>query len=229
MSEQIPYTLPPFPPPQGGLNPEPRCACVLLLDVSGSMQGEPIDLLNAALPEFKADVFADTLARKRIEVALITFGRTVELVTDFAPPENFDPPALVADGLTPMGEAINRAIDLVEERKRYYKRQPLSYFRPWIVLISDGEPTDGDLWKSAASRVHRGEVDKSFLFFAIGVEDSDMDVLNAISSKPSKKLRGLRFRELFLWLSASLNSVSQSSPGDKIALPSTTGWEDVEL
>jgi len=50
-------------------NPEPRCPCVLLLDTSGSMQGEPINALNNGLRAFKDDLIKDALASKRVEVA----------------------------------------------------------------------------------------------------------------------------------------------------------------
>ena len=34
-------------------NPDPRCACVLVLDTSGSMHGERIAELNAGLVAFR--------------------------------------------------------------------------------------------------------------------------------------------------------------------------------
>jgi hypothetical protein len=39
------------------VNPEPRCACVLLLDTSGSMLGDPINALNEGLKVFKLRLF----------------------------------------------------------------------------------------------------------------------------------------------------------------------------
>jgi uncharacterized protein with von Willebrand factor type A (vWA) domain len=39
-------TQKPFGTDDFALNPEPRCPCLLLLDVSGSMAGEPITELN---------------------------------------------------------------------------------------------------------------------------------------------------------------------------------------
>ncbi|HZT43678.1 MAG TPA: hypothetical protein VFA07_16045 [Chthonomonadaceae bacterium] len=43
-------------------NPEPRCACVLLLDTSNSMQGDAISALNAGLRSFKANLIQNPLA-----------------------------------------------------------------------------------------------------------------------------------------------------------------------
>src|SRR5512138_3628532 len=58
-------------------NPEPRCPVVLLLDVSGSMAGRPIDELNQGLQEFARVLKDDRLASLRVEVAVITFGGQV--------------------------------------------------------------------------------------------------------------------------------------------------------
>jgi len=65
------------------------------------------------------------------------------------------------------------------------------------------------------------------VFFAVGVEDAKMDILAAISTREPLKLRGLSFRELFLWLSQSMQSVSRSSPGDKLTLPAPSGWAEI--
>ena len=53
-------------------NPEPRCPCLLLLDVSGSMRGAPIRELNQGLIQFKDELYADSLAANRVEVGLPT-------------------------------------------------------------------------------------------------------------------------------------------------------------
>ena len=63
-------------------NPEPRCPCILLLDTSGSMKGEPIAQLNEGLVVFKDELTADPLAQKRVEVALKRVGARVELTVD---------------------------------------------------------------------------------------------------------------------------------------------------
>ncbi len=61
-------------------NPEPRVPCILLLDTSGSMGGEPIRELNEGLQLYEQELKKDDLAVKRVEVCIITFGGKVEVV-----------------------------------------------------------------------------------------------------------------------------------------------------
>jgi uncharacterized protein YegL len=204
-------------------NPEPRCACVLLLDVSGSMSGRAIDALNEGLRAFAGDLGTDPLARQRVEVAVVTFGGDgVQVVDEFVTAGQFEPTRLKAGGGTPMGEGIVRAIDLVESRKAQYKANGIVYYRPWVFLITDGEPTDD--WKEAAGRVRAAEAANGLAFFAVGVEGANHEVLSSIAVRTPLKLQGLKFVELFVWLSQSQRTVSSSKPGDQTALPSVEGW-----
>ncbi|EIU0505388.1 TPA: VWA domain-containing protein [Escherichia coli] len=219
MSEQITFATSDF-----ASNPEPRCPCILLLDVSGSMNGRPINELNAGLVTFRDELLADPLALKRVELGIVTFG-PVHVEHPFTSAANFFPPILFAQGDTPMGAAITKALDMVEERKREYRANGISYYRPWIFLITDGAPTDE--WQAAANKVFRGEEDKRFAFFSIGVQGADMKTLAQISVRQPLPLQGLQFRELFSWLSSSLRSVSRSTPGTEVVLEAPKGWTSV--
>ena len=223
MIEQIPFGTNSF-----AENPEPRVPCVLLLDVSSSMSGERIAELNAGLGVYKEELMSDSLAAKRVEVAVVTFGGQVETVIDFTTAESFSPPTLVPNADTPMGAAINRAIEMVTDRKATYRTNGIAFYRPWIFLITDGAPTDE--WRAAAERVKQGEKSKAFSFFAVGVEGADFSVLGQIATREPLKLKGMRFRDLFQWLSNSQQSVSRSTPGDEVPLNNPTapdGWASV--
>ena len=217
--EQSPFTFTEFTE-----NPEPRCACLLLLDTSGSMGGEPIRQLNLGLQSLKDELAQDALAMKRVEVAVLTFG-PVNIEQDFQTVDQWQPPHLKASGQTPMGEAIERGLDLLRSRKQQYRDNGIEVFRPWVFLITDGGPTDS--WQNAAALVREGEDKKSFAFFGIGVEGANMEILGKICVRTPVKLDGLRFKEMFAWLSSSLSQVSASQPGTAVLLPPPSGWTSV--
>ena len=206
-------------------NPEPRCPCVLLLDTSGSMYGSPIRALNEGIKTFKDELENDSLASLRVETAIVTFDSSVQLVQDFATVDALATPELDAGGVTSTAAAVNHAIDMVEERKQTYRDAGITYYRPWIVLITDGASTDGRQQMDAASeRVHRAEESKQLAFFSVGVEGADMDELNRMGTRGALPLNGLAFREFFVWLSSSMTRVSSSRVDDEINFPDVSGW-----
>ena len=219
MTEQIT-----FGPTQFADNPEPRCPCLLLLDVSGSMKGQALNELNAGLVTLKEELASDPLAIKRVEIGIVTFG-PVNVEMPFQAASTFYPPTLTAQGDTPMGAAIRQGLDMVRQRKDEYRTNGIAFYRPWIFLITDGAPTDE--WQTAAAAVQEGETSKAFAFFAIGVKGANMDTLKQICVREPLALEALRFRELFSWLSNSLRSVSRSTPGTEVPLQPPSGWASV--
>lgn len=218
-SQQVPFGTESFAD-----NPEPRCPCLLLIDTSGSMSGAPIDELNAGLLGFKNELSEDSLAIKRIEVAMVSFG-PVNVENTFHTAPNFFPPHLSAEGDTPMGAAIREGLNLVRQRKDEYRANGIPFYRPWVFLITDGAPSDE--WQSAATLIREGENSKSFAFFAVGVAGANMDILRQLSVREPLKLEGMKFKELFQWLSNSMKSASQSVPGATLQIESPKGWAEV--
>ena len=206
-------------------NPEARCACVLLLDTSGSMQGTAIDALNQGLWAFKEDLMKNSLASRRVEVAVVTFDSDVKVVHEFVTADSFEPPTLTAQGLTHLGAGIHLALDMIQARKALYRTHGVAYYRPWIFMVTDGEPQGEpeQIIEQVTQRVKQDEVNKRVAFFPVGVENANLDRLGQISVRTPIKLTGLNFTEMFLWLSASMTAVSHSQMDEQVALP-PVGW-----
>lgn len=207
-------------------NPDPRCPVVLLLDTSGSMSGQPIEELNRGLVTLQQELSQDNLAARRVQVAIVTFDSYVSVVQDFVDFDQFNPPHLSATGTTAMGQGIETALNLIESHKQILKGNDIDYYRPWLLMITDGAPTDS--WQNAAQMLDQFYANKKVVFFAVAVQGADMNTLSQIvppGSIPPQQLKGLAFKQLFTWLSKSMGSVSRSQgSGDQVALPPATEW-----
>lgn len=208
-------------------NPSPRCPCELVLDTSGSMDGAFIRELNAGVQAFIEAIKDDEMASFSVELGVITAGGRVreELpLTTACNIQDFSP--LSATGNTPLGEAVELALQRLEDRKAEYKRAGVAYYQPWLVIISDGEPTDS--WQAAAQKAMSLSQSKRLVVLPIGVDGADMGILSQFSHRGAKALGGLKFRELFEWLSASMARVSASnSTSAAVALPKTDSWDSI--
>lgn len=112
---------------------------ILLLDVSGSMQGAKIDSLYNATCDMIDTFVGAQLKEQSIDVAIITFGKEIKLHTPYTPVKELQDKGLehfIADGMTPMGTAIQMAKDMIDDKSV----TPSRIYRPAVVLVSDGEP-----------------------------------------------------------------------------------------
>ena len=202
-----------FAPRVNESNPDPRIAYALLLDTSFSMAGSPIEELNKGFEVFCREIKDDELAAKRAEIAVITFGGQPQMVVPFTEGRDLQARTLTADGATPLGQALNMALDQLAQQKSAYKQAGLEYYRPWLFVLTDGQPTDGEVFAAAAARVRDAEEKHQVSVFGIGIgEGADLGRLQDLSAKrPPVRLAGLSFREFFSWLSASLGSASASA------------------
>ena len=205
--------------PLPSTNPgERHVAAVLVVDTSGSMNGAPINELNQGLKEFGIALDGDSHARGCADVCVISFNSNVQTEQSFRPATSYEAPVLTANGLTAMNEAIETALDAIQARKDDYKANGISYYRPWLFLLTDGAPTDTDNESSARSRLQRAIGDQKVVFMPMAIgEDADVAKLqsyypNDATAKPVLKATASNFKEAFVWLSNSLSQISRSDP-----------------
>ena len=213
-----------------------RTPCVLLVDTSGSMEGEKIRRLNAGFRAFREDILRNQMAAQSVELCVISFG-PVKVQSEFALLKEMPQLRFEADGVTPLKEALELAMLKVTERKQSYRDHGISYYRPWIFLLTDGEPTDNNGGYSTNYRkllqpLELAAKERKFTLFTVGVgvNVEGRQVLNELSQPFGGRcldLDNLKFEEMFLWLSGSMSRVSQSSPGERVQLVDPTVGDEL--
>lgn len=216
-----------------------RQLCVLVLDASGSMT-EPvpgsgksrIQLLNEGVKVLHDDLMKDEVARNRVRLAIVLVGGPQDdaaLMMDWTDVLDFEPFDFSAGGLTPLAKGMRIGMQIIEQEKQALKSSGITYTRPWMFVMTDGAPTDDPAdWQAATAECHESERNKRCNVFPIGVDGADMAVLAQVSSRiPPVQMSAAKFKQFFLWLSASASAASRSSPGDTTQMPALNAWANV--
>jgi uncharacterized protein YegL len=201
-------------------NYEQKCLCVLVLDVSGSMEGEPINQLNIGIQDFYEDIKDNSTTANRLEVCIVEFSDTTKVLVEPSLADNFTMPILTTKGTTKLVDGVRVAIKKAEDRKNWYKQTKQKYYRSWVILITDGAPDPEQDINGLSQEIKAGMIAKSFNFFAVGVQGARMDILQQISSPEMQPamLEGLKFSDFFKWLSASMTTITNSIDGEQVDL-----------
>ena len=221
---------------ESAVNQEMKCLCVFVLDVSGSMRGEKLNALNQGIKDFYAEIQeGDSVSEKlidQLDIGVIQYDEEVQILRNPALLEEEEQaPTLTERGsVTETVMAMEEAIRIVEERKAWYKETGQKYYRPWIVVMTDGEPY-GERASAAdidaiSARVAADSAAKKYFMMGIGVGEANMELLSRMCGK-ALPLSGTKFTEFFKWLSNSLSMVSTSKEGEKVSIKDgADSWMD---
>ena len=182
-------------------NYQKPCLCVLVLDVSSSMEGKKIVELNNGLQEFYKEVYKNNEAAEKIEMCLITFGSEVKCIQEPAKVDDFKMPTLEASGTTKLVDGINMAIKQVELRKEYYRKYSPQYSRPMIIVITDGEPDAGQDIIGLDKKVKSDMLANKYTLHTIGTSDCDFNIIAKFCPKQMiYEVNGINWSRFFKWL-----------------------------
>jgi len=199
---------------------ETHLACAMILDRSGSMNGTPLEEVIQGVENFKKQTSRDDIAMKRVDVAIISMGDDVKVEQDFIPlPKFSEMPklALTAGGQTPMGEAVEKAVQMVRDRNRMYDEIGIPHHKGIIFLLTDGEPSDNI--ENAKTLVRQREDTGRLKFFSVAVNGANTNILHSFSKRVIQATKEDDFKGIFNWLSESMSIISASSVQDNPQLP----------
>lgn len=202
--------------------------CVVLIDTSGSMSPSMEELKNG-VNLLVSEIQNDEVASGRVELTIITYDDTVKVISPFGPADGYEIPYYDCGGTTHMHDAVAVALDQIEQRKNEYKAQGTPYYRPWIFMLTDGQPNDND--NGAFQRLLEAQRNKKTTFFGIGIgNDADIDLLKSLNVDNFCFSAGATsFKGVFKWLSSSLSVTSKSNPGDGIDLDSPAKFGQIKI
>lgn len=211
------------------INYEQKCLCVLVLDTSGSMNADnAIGQLNQGLQTFNSQIMNDETARDRLEIAIVSFNSEIKVELQPSLISEIEMPTLKASGQTQLVRAIEEAQQVIKDRKDYYKSKGLTYYRPWIVVMTDGDPypANQDI-DGIAQKIQEDADAKKYVFFMIGVgNEVHDDVLSKLTTSqfPAMRMDAVNFAEFFQWLSASATVVVNSDDltDSNVSIPQPT-------
>ena len=140
-------------------------------------------------------------------------------------------PNLTVSGTTRLVDAVRESIRKTEQRKQWYKETGQPYYRPIIVLITDGEPDRDQDVDGLSAEIQEAIDSKKFTFWGLEVKGFNPHVLYQIcpNSAPVIPLAGYKFAELLKWLSNSIGIITKSKEGDSIELPPVSDWAQMKF
>lgn len=130
-----------------------RLPVYLLIDVSGSMSGEPIEAVKNGLQTMQSALRKDPHALEQAFISLITFETTVYQLVPLTEVYKFQAPSLSTGGATSMGAALKLLVQCVNKEVVKSTSEQKGDWKPLVFLMTDGEPTDS--LDSALAEFHK--------------------------------------------------------------------------
>jgi len=190
---------------------------ILVVDVSYSMEGEPLKHLGNALEVFEKSIIDDPELKRMVEISLVTFNHKIQIDTDFSKMQELDVPTISASGGTNISLAVRHALKKAEERKAQMKNEAIPYYQPFVIILTDGE--GGDVTE-VAKKVKELTKKRQINFIPVGIgDDAPYTDLKKFTGSVVKVEKTKDLTDLFELISQSISAVSGSVVGENVALP----------
>lgn len=123
----------------------------LVLDTSGSMDGEPIEAVRNGMQTLTDALRNDPYALESAHLSVITFDSDAQQVVPLTDLFSFQPPMIEAGGETCLGKGLELLANCIETEVRKNTVDVRGDWKPLVFIMTDGEPTD--VWQEGLERL----------------------------------------------------------------------------
>ena len=119
-----------------------RLPVYLVLDVSGSMHGEPIEAVRNGMQILLSTLRTDPYALETAWLSVIVFDGTARQLVPLTELLSFQLPTIEAGSTTALGAALSLTRDCIEREVEKTSAETKGDWKPLVFLMTDGMPTD---------------------------------------------------------------------------------------
>lgn len=190
-----------------------RLPIYILIDVSGSMAGEPIQAVQVGLEAMLASLKNDPYALDSVWLSLISFGAEAQVLVPLTELEDFALPTIAVPKTAPtnLGEGLELLCEQYDKEIVKTSSTVKGDWRPLLVVLTDGAPTDVRLYRQMSERVRQNYNFARIICCAAG-KDARLDPLKTLTSEivVLEQMDESSFKTFWVWVSETIGRSSQT-------------------
>lgn len=178
----------------------------LLLDTSGSMNGEPIEAVKNGVQIMINSLRQNPQAIETAFISIITFDSSARQIVPLTDLASFQVADIKAGGTTALGEALQLVSSCIDREVAKTTTEQKGDWKPLVFIMTDGIPTDN--WQSGLAAFKQRKV--AYTVACAAGSGADTTVLkqiteNVLSLDTTDSQSIARF---FTWVTASIGVTS---------------------